>query len=247
MRYFIQLSYLGQGYHGWQRQPNALTVQEVLEEALSTLLRQRIAVVGAGRTDAGVHAREMFAHFEVDMAVDPKALGVRLNALLPQDIAVQRIRPVQAAAHARFSALERTYEYWVISEKNPFYTDFAHWVWQPLRIEAMNEAASLLLAYTDFECFAKTHSDVKTFTCQVKQAVWQQKEDRWVFTITADRFLRNMVRAIVGTLLEVGTGKYPPKALHTIIASKNRSQAGVSVPAKGLYLTQVRYPKTLFV
>lgn len=246
MRYFIQLSYKGTAYHGWQRQPNALTVQEVLEKALATLLRQRVAVVGAGRTDAGVHAREMVAHFEVDTRIDTQALVLRLNALLPKDVAVQHMVEVTAQAHARFSAVERTYEYWISSRKNPFYTDFAHLVRQPLDMAAMNRAASFLGAYTDFACFSKSNTDVKTFTCDVREAVWKKREDMWVFTITANRFLRNMVRAVVGTLLEVGLGKLKPEGLHRIIKSKNRSQAGVSVPAKGLYLTRVVYPQTLW-
>lgn len=246
MRYFIQLSYVGQAYHGWQYQPNALTVQEVLENALFTLLRQRITVVGAGRTDAGVHAREMFAHFDVDLITDLDKLVFRLNAFLPKDIAVQEIRLVQAEAHARFSALERTYEYWIIPQKDPFYTDFAYCVQHPLQMEAMNKAASFLLEHTDFECFSKSNTDVKTFTCDIRDAIWKKRGDLWVFTITANRFLRNMVRAVVGTLLEVGLGKLMPEALHTIIESKNRSRAGVSVPAKGLYLTRILYPQALF-
>lgn len=246
MRYFIQLSYKGTAYHGWQRQPNALTVQQVLEEALSTLLRQPIAVVGAGRTDAGVHAREMVAHFEVNTSVATQALVLRLNALLPKDVAIQQVVEVTPKAHARFSAVERTYEYWMVAEKNPFYTDFAHLVRQPLDMVAMNQAASLLRAHTNFACFSKSHTDVKTFTCDVREAVWQKREELWVFTITANRFLRNMVRAVVGTLLEVGLGKLKPEGIHRIIESKNRSQAGVSVPAKGLYLTRVVYPQTLW-
>ncbi len=247
MRYFIQLSYNGQAYHGWQYQPNAITVQEVLEKALSILLRAPVAVMGAGRTDAGVHAREMFAHFDVDVLIDIQALVFRLNAFLPEDIAVHAIRPVTDEAHARFSALERTYEYWITSTKNPFYTHLAHRVQRPLDFDAMNIAASLLLEHTNFACFSKSHTDVKTFICELRQAFWTKREDLWVFTISANRFLRNMVRAIVGTLLNVGLGKYPPEAMHRIVASENRSQAGVSVPAKGLYLTRVQYPKSLFV
>ena len=246
MRYFIQFSYFGKAYHGWQNQPNAITVQEVLEKALSTLLRQKIEVVGAGRTDTGVHAKEMFAHFDFDIIEDTEELVYRLNAFLPEDIAVQQICPMVPSAHARFDAVERTYEYWVVREKNPFYADAAHFVKYPLEIEAMNQAASYLLDHTDFECFSKSNTDVKTYRCDVRHAQWEEKDDRLVFTITADRFLRNMVRAIVGTLLDVGMGKMAPEEIHTIIASKNRSEAGVSVPAKGLYLTKVLYPKELF-
>ncbi|SNZ01821.1 tRNA pseudouridine(38-40) synthase TruA [Flagellimonas pacifica] len=246
MRYFIQFSYFGKAYHGWQNQPNAITVQEVLEKALSTLLRKKIDVVGAGRTDAGVHAKEMFAHFDFDTIEDSKELTFKLNAFLPEDIAVQNIQSVQVEAHARFDAEERTYEYWVVKEKNPFYADFAHFVKLPLDIDAMNKSAQFLLEHKDFECFSKSNTDVRTFNCDVKHAMWEQKEDRLVFTIAADRFLRNMVRAVVGTLLNVGTGKMQPEEINIIIESKDRGKAGVSVPAKGLYLTKVSYPKKIF-
>lgn len=246
MRYFIQFSYFGKAYHGWQNQPNAITVQEVLEKALSTLLRQKLSVVGAGRTDTGVHAKEMFAHFDFDEIGDREELVYRLNAFLPEDISVQGIFRMVPEAHARFDAVERTYEYWLVQEKNPFYFDFAHYAKHSLDLEAMNQAASLLLGHKDFECFSKSNSDVKTFLCNVKKAVWEKKEDKWVFTITADRFLRNMVRAIVGTLLDVGMGKINPEDIHAILESKDRGEAGVSVPAKGLYLTKVLYPKERF-
>ncbi len=245
MRYFIQFSYFGKAYHGWQKQPNAITVQETLESALSTLLRHPVEVVGAGRTDAGVHAKEMFAHFDVGIIDDTEDLIHRLNSLLPEDIAVQDIYPVKMDAHARFDAVERTYEYWVIQEKNPFYWDQAHFVKHPLNIDAMNKAASLLLQHTDFESFSKSNSDVKTFICDVRAAQWKRQENKWVFTISADRFLRNMVRAVVGTLLDVGMGKMQPEHINEIIASKSRGEAGVSVPAKGLYLTKVIYPKEI--
>lgn len=246
MRYFIRFSYVGKAYHGWQNQPNAITVQEVLEKALSTLLRQQIEVVGAGRTDAGVHAKEMFAHFDVLAIEDTEALVYRLNAFLPEDIAIETISKVGQDAHARFDAVERAYEYWLVPNKNPFYSDFAHCIRQPLDIEAMNKAAQFLLKHTDFECFSKSNTDVKTFVCDIRQAFWEEQDEKWVFTITADRFLRNMVRAIVGTLLDVGLGKMKPEEINAIIASKSRSKAGVSVPAKGLYLTKVLYPKTIF-
>ncbi len=246
MRYFIQFSYFGKAYHGWQNQPNAITVQEVLEKALSTLLRDKIDVVGAGRTDAGVHAKQMFCHFDFDSIDDKKDLAYRLNAFLPDDIAVQEIRTVVDGAHARFDAIERTYEYWLVREKDPFLFDYAHWVKHPLDLPAMNEAAKMLLENTDFECFSKSNTDVKTFNCDVREAYWQDCGDKWVFTITADRFLRNMVRAVVGTLLDVGLKKITSEDMHQIIASKDRSEAGVSVPAKGLYLTKVIYPKDIF-
>ncbi|NDV16263.1 tRNA pseudouridine(38-40) synthase TruA [Muricauda sp. TY007] len=246
MRYFIQFSYFGKAYHGWQNQPNAITVQEVLEKALSTLLREKVEVVGAGRTDAGVHARQMFAHFDFKPISDTDDLIYRLNAFLPDDIAVQGIHQVAIEAHARFDAVQRTYEYWLVKEKDPFLFDHAHFVKHSLDIDAMNKAAKILLEYTDFECFSKSNTDVKTFNCDVREAHWKIDCDKWVFTITADRFLRNMVRAVVGTLLDVGMGKMSPEDIHQIVASKDRGEAGVSVPAKGLYLTKVSYPKEIF-
>lgn len=246
MRYFIQFSYFGKAYHGWQNQPNAITVQEVLEKALSTLLRQKVEVVGAGRTDAGVHAKQMFCHLDVDEIQDIDDLVYRLNAFLPDDVAIQGIHPVADDAHARFDATERTYEYWLVKEKDPFLFDHAHFIKQPLDVDAMNRAAKIVLDYTDFECFSKSNTDVKTFNCDVREAFWKIDEEKWVFTITADRFLRNMVRAVVGTLLDVGMGKMPAEGIHKIIASKDRGEAGASVPAKGLYLTKVSYPKEIF-
>ena len=246
MRYFIQFSYFGKAYHGWQNQPNAITVQEVLEKALSTLLREKMEVVGAGRTDAGVHARQMFAHFDFEPISDMDDLVYRLNAFLPNDVAIQGIYPVSAKAHTRFDAVERTYEYWLVKEKDPFLFDHAHFVKHTLDLDLMNEAAKILLQYTDFECFSKSNTDVKTFNCDVWEAYWKIEGKKWVFTITADRFLRNMVRAVVGTLLDVGMGKMLPEDMRKVIASKDRGEAGVSVPAKGLYLTKVSYPKEIF-
>ena len=245
MKYFVQFSYNGKAYHGWQNQPNAITVQQVLEKAFSTLLRTDISLIGAGRTDAGVHAKQMFAHFEVDEIDKVEDLIYRLNSFLPEDIAVQEIFEVSLDAHARFDAIERKYEYWVMQGKNPFYTEAAYHVKHPLDIEKMNEAASLLIKFEDFECFSKSNTDVHTYLCDVKQAYWYQKDDLFVFTITADRFLRNMVRAIVGTLLDVGTGKTTLDDVKAIINSKDRSEAGYSVPAKGLYLTHIVYPNTI--
>lgn len=245
MRYFVQFCYFGKPYHGWQKQPNAITVQQVLDEALSTLLRQSIETVGAGRTDTGVHAKEMFAHFEIDRIEDRTELVYRLNALLPEAIAVQHIFEVSADAHARFDAIERSYEYWIVQEKNPFYTDFAHYLKHPLNIIEMNTAAAVLLAYGDFECFSKSNTDVKTFRCAITKAIWEVQGEKLVFTITADRFLRNMVRAVVGTLLEVGQEKWTVADVKRILNEKDRTQAGPSVPAKGLYLTSVLYPEKI--
>lgn len=245
MRYFVQFSYNGKAYHGWQNQPNALSVQQVLEQAFSIILRTEIALVGAGRTDAGVHAKQMFAHFEMEELKDNSDLIYKLNAFLPDDIAVEAIIAVQAEAHARFDATERTYEYWISQHKSPFYIDAAYFVKYPLNIAKMNEAAALLLLNKDFECFSKSNTDVHTYLCDIKTALWEQKGDIVVFTITANRFLRNMVRAIVGTLLDVGTGKSTVADVKSIINSKDRRKAGYSVPAKGLYLTRIIYPDTI--
>lgn len=242
MRFFIRFSYFGANYHGWQNQPNAISVQEVLEEAISTLIRQKIKLTGAGRTDAGVHAKQMIAHFDLE-EMPREDLVKRLNAFLPSAIAVQEIFEVAEDAHARFDATERTYEYWVVVDKNPFHEGSAYYVSAPLDVAAMNAAAKLLLTHTDFQCFSKSGTDVKTFDCDITKATWDRTGEILRFTITANRFLRNMVRAIVGTLLEVGVGKLDTNQILAILESKNRSKAGMSVPAKGLYLTQIKYPK----
>lgn len=247
LRYFIELSYFGKAYHGWQRQPNASSVQQTIEEALSTLLRTKIEVVGAGRTDAGVHAKQLFAHFDMEEGFDTEELTYRLNAFLPDDISIRQIFEVQNEAHARFDAKARSYEYWVVQDKNPFYRDAAYFVWEKLDFEAMNQAAKLLLEYQDFECFSKSNTDVKTFLCRIDKAVWKVESEKAVFQITADRFLRNMVRAVVGTLLEIGFKKKPVDWMKNVIESKNRGNAGVSVPAKGLYLTKVVYPDSIHI
>ncbi|MRX65043.1 tRNA pseudouridine(38-40) synthase TruA [Maribacter luteus] len=243
MRYFIVFSYFGKSYHGWQNQPNAITVQEVFEEAMSKLLREKIALVGAGRTDAGVHAKQMYAHFDFDGEVDSDVLVYRLNAFLPEDIAVSKLFPVEKNAHARFDAIERTYEYWIVQQKDPFHMHSAHYVKHPLDVNAMNQAAKLLLDHDDFECFSKSNTDVHTYLCDVKKAEWAVESDKLVFTITADRFLRNMVRAVVGTLLDVGIGKTGLGHVNEVLNGKDRSKAGASVPAKGLYLTKIIYPE----
>jgi tRNA pseudouridine38-40 synthase len=216
-----------------------------MEEIFTTLLRQKISLVAAGRTDAGVHAKKMVAHFDIEDRLDTTDAVIKLNSFLPEDIAIADIFEVPEGSHARFSALSRTYEYWVVQQKNPFYKDTAYYLRAPLDLKAMNAAADLLLDYEDFECFSKSGTDVKTFLCRISEAVWIAEDDKLVFTITADRFLRNMVRAIVGTLLEVGQGKIGSEDVKTIIKSKDRSQAGASVPAKGLYLTLVEYPKNI--
>lgn len=245
MRYFIELAYNGKNYHGWQIQPDAISVQEVLEEAVSTVLREKIKVTGAGRTDTGVHARQLFAHFDFEEIKDLEKLVFKFNSLLPKDISVKKIIPVQESAHARFDATERAYEYWITLEKDPFQYEFMHSLHRKPNVEAMNEAAAILLGYKDFQCFSKNKTGVKTYYCDVKFAQWELRGDRLVFTIRADRFLRNMVRAIVGTLLEVGYGKIEVSHLHEIIESKDRSEAKTSAPAKGLYLTKISYPYKL--
>lgn len=245
MRYFLEFSYNGKNYHGWQIQPNGITVQEMLEKALSTLLRKEIKVIGAGRTDTGVHAKQMYAHFDVDESLDVLVLQKKLNSFLPADIAVHDLFLVDDEAHTRFDAIERTYEYWITARKNPFLTDAAYYLKYDLDVEAMNDAAKLLFEFKDFQCFSKSNTDVKTYFCDVKEAYWKYDGEKLVFTVTADRFLRNMVRAIVGTLLDVGKGKISKDDVKKIIESKNRSKAGVSVPAHGLYLVKVKYPSSI--
>ncbi|SEQ87228.1 tRNA pseudouridine38-40 synthase [Hyunsoonleella jejuensis] len=245
MRYFIELSYNGSGYHGWQIQPKALTVQEVLEDALSTVLNDKISVAGAGRTDTGVHAIQMFAHFDTNMELNPNDLVYKLNSFLPFNIAIADVFKVKPDAHARFDAVRRSYLYRISLRKNVFTHRNAYYIKQPLDLEKMNAAAKILFEYKDFQCFSKTHTDVKTYYCNIMKARWFTKDNEIQFSITADRFLRNMVRAIVGTMINVGLGKIEVADLHNIIQSKSRSEAGYSVPAHGLYLTDVVYPETI--
>lgn len=245
MRYFIEVSYNGKAYHGWQNQPNALSVQEVLEKSLSTLLQEKITITGAGRTDAGVHATQLFAHFDCDKTIIEQDLIFKLNSFLPVDIAIADVFKVKVNAHARFDALSRSYLYRISTNKNPFTTDFAYFLKQDLDIVAMEKACGILLEYNDFQCFSKSNTDVKTYNCKIENANWEQVDFELHFTITADRFLRNMVRAIVGTMIEIGIGKLKVEDLHTIIKSKDRSKAGYSVPAHGLYLTKIKYPKEI--
>ena len=243
-RYFLYCSYKGTAYHGWQVQPNGISVQEVLTKALQTILRDdSLEIVGAGRTDAGVHASCMVAHFDVqsDLTDIPHFID-KLNSFLPKDIAVSKIIPVKADAHARFDAISRRYEYRVTTKKDVFNTDLVVKVNKSLNFEKMNEAAQLLKNYRDFTSFSKLHTDVKTNNCVVTHAEWTQKSDsEWTFTIEADRFLRNMVRAIVGTLFEVGSGKITIADFIGVIEAKDRNKAGSSVPAHGLYLVAVKY------
>ncbi|RZJ67587.1 MAG: tRNA pseudouridine(38-40) synthase TruA [Flavobacterium sp.] len=241
MRYFIQFAYNGTDYHGWQAQPDAKSVQETLQKALSLLLGENLEIVGAGRTDAGVHAKKMFAHFDSDVFFETPKLIHRLNSFLPNDIAVHDIIPVADDAHARFDATQRTYEYHIHTKKEVFLENLSCYYQNELDLEMMNLAARQLLLHDDFECFSKTNTDVNTFICKISHAEWTQIGDRLIFTISADRFLRNMVRAIVGTLIQVGLGKTSLSDFEAIIESKNRSRAGFSVPARGLYLIEVKY------
>ena len=245
MRYFIELSYNGKGYHGWQNQPNGITVQEVVEKALSTLLSEPVSIMGAGRTDAGVHATQMFAHFDTDVVFKAHKLIFKLNSFLPNDIAINAIFEVKPEIHARFYAASRTYLYRVSVKKNVFTFDNSLYVKHILDVDKMNEAAKILFEYKNFQCFSKTHTDVKTYNCDIMQVEWIVKDDELHFVIKANRFLRNMVRAIVGTMINIGLGKIDVEELHTIIKSKNRSEAGFSVPAYGLYLTNIEYPEDI--
>ena len=242
MRYFIEFAYNGKNYCGWQYQPHSPSVQETLNKTLSTLLHTEIDVVGAGRTDTGVHAKQMFAHFDHEEDLNTDALTLRLNSFLPKNIVVYRIIPLHPDAHARFDAISRTYEYHIHTYKDAFVNEGSWYEYHPLDIDKMNEAATMLFEFIDFKCFSKTHTDVKTFNCKITEAHWQQNGTHLVFTITADRFLRNMVRAIVGTLINVGLGKISIADFSKIIQSRDRSEAGFSVPAHGLYLTKVIYP-----
>lgn len=251
MRYFIRLSYDGKNYHGWQIQPGAITVQEVLNKALTTLLRVPTEVVGAGRTDAGVNASMMIAHFDTDVQFSDiqedknslYQLRYRLNKLLPPDIAIHDIYPVADDMHARFSATSRTYHYYITTEKSPF-EPYAYRFPQPLDFEKMNEACKVLFDYIDFTSFSKLHTDVKTNNCKIMEARWEQISPiKWQFTIKADRFLRNMVRAIVGTLIDVGRGAITIQQFREIIEKKDRCSAGTSVPGNALFLCDVTYPE----
>lgn len=241
-RYFIYMAYDGAAYHGWQSQPNASSVQQTLEQALSTVLRQDISVTGAGRTDTGVHARLMVAHFDVEAAIDTMRLADKLNRLLPADISIYKVEPVSNEMHARFSAKSRRYEYYVTTAKSPFMRQYRYRLYRQPDFALMNKAASQLLRQTDFTSFSKLHTDVKTNICHVTRAEWSQVDDvTWVFTIEADRFLRNMVRAIVGTLLDVGFGKLTLEGFQNVMQQRDRCSAGMSVPAQGLFLVDVKY------
>lgn len=246
MRYFLEIAYKGTNYHGWQNQPNAITIQECIEKALSTVLRVKISIVGAGRTDTGVHAKQMFAHFDSRNPIDNILLH-KVNSILPKDIAVYNLFKVKENSHARFDAVNRSYEYRIHFGKNPFLIEKS---WQftnkKLNVGLMNKAAEIMMNYSDFRCFSRSNTDVKTYICEITTAKWEQSKQQLIFYITANRFLRNMVRAIVGTLLDVGEEKISLKEFQQIIESKSRCNAGASAPAKGLFLTKITYPKSVF-
>lgn len=247
-RYFIYSAYNGKNYCGWQMQPNRQTVQQRLQDAMSVCLRQAVGIVGAGRTDAGVHARLMVAHFDMEeKIVNPAMLAYKLNCLLPVDIAIDKIVPVRTDAHARFDALSRTYNYYVTTRKDPFNNGFACRLRGAPDFGVMNKACGELYRYTDFTSFSKLHTDVKTNNCRITYAGWEKEGDVWKFTVTADRFLRNMVRAIVGTLLEVGRGKLTVQGFRTVIEAMDRGRAGTSAPAYALFLSNIVYPGDIFI
>lgn len=247
-RFFITLSYNGKNYCGWQIQPNAISVQETLQESLSTLLRKNISIVGAGRTDSGVHARKMVAHFDMDEnELNSDDLCMKLNRFLPNDIAIHSIKEVTVDAHARFSAISRTYSYHITRIKDPFLHELKYKVSFDPDVEMMNHLCSILKKTDDFTSFSKLHTDVKTNICKIEQAYWEKIEEDYVFTIKADRFLRNMVRSIVGTLLQAGRGRLNEEEFRDIIAAKNRSAAGESAPAHALFLEKVEYPEDIWI
>ena len=246
MRYFADIEFDGTAYSGWQIQPQSPSVQQTLEEALALFMRQKVDVTGAGRTDAGVHAAQMIAHFDLDEPQDPDWMVHKLNGILPPDIAVHRIFPVRPDAHARFDATARTYKYYVTLDKSAFHRNYSWFLPNEPDFELMNKAAGLLISTVDFTSFSKLHTDTKTNDCHVTEAQWSPMEDgRWVFTITADRFLRNMVRAIVGTLMDVGRHKLSIEGFRQIIESKDRCSAGDSAPAPGLFLYKIEYPDNI--
>lgn len=248
-RYFLQLSYIGTAYHGWQIQENAITVQQVLNEKLSIILQEKINAIGAGRTDTGVHAEYFMLHFDTEKPISDSALFIdKMNKVLPRDIALYRLFKVSREANTRFDALSRSYEYRITCKKNPFFTDLAWYYRVPLKVNLMNHAAKILYEYQDFTSFSKTGTQVKTNNCKIYDAQWFEMDNNLlIFRIKADRFLRNMIRAITGTLIDVGREKLSLTDFRKIIESKNRSNAGFSVPAHGLFLTNIEYPEGMLI
>lgn len=246
MRYFFEITYNGTHYHGWQNQANAVGVQQVVEDCMTKIFRQPIEIVGSGRTDTGVHCVQQFFHADIEKSFDQSLYIQKLNSILPRDIAIRAIHPVKDTAHARYDAYERAYEYKITRTKNPLLIGQAYYFFKPIDIKTMNTAAALLVGSHDFECFSKVKTDVNHFICDIKKAHWNEKDDLLVFSIVANRFLRGMVRAIVGTLLEVGSGKITVDDFKQILKSKDRKKAGMNVPPEGLYLASVKYPKKIF-
>jgi len=244
-RYFIQLSYKGTNFHGWQFQPNAKTIQEELETAFALIFRTKTEITGAGRTDTGVHAKFYVAHFETNIEFDLEKIVGKLNSMISKDISIFKIFEVENKAHSRFDALSRTYEYHIHFVKNPFLREFSTFIYSKLDIDKMNQASAELFNFEDFTSFSKLHTDVKTNNCKIYKAEWQTNNNGLIFTIEADRFLRNMVRAIVGTLIEIGKNKIQIEDFKNIIAQKNRNKAGMSMPAEGLFLCDIKYPQII--
>lgn len=247
MRYFFEITYCGSNYHGWQNQANAIGVQQRVEEVMTKIFREKISILGSGRTDTGVHCVQQFFHADIEKAFDTEKWIQKLNSFLPKDIAIRTIRAVKPDAHARYDAVERSYEYRITRVKDPMLVGFAFHYFRELDVPTMNRAAALLTGEHDFACFSKVKTDVNHFICDVKKAHWNQTGDLLVFTVTANRFLRGMVRAMVGTLLDVGTGKITTKDFHEIVKSKDRKKAGMNVPAEGLFLMKVKYPAGIFL
>jgi tRNA pseudouridine38-40 synthase len=246
MRFFFEIAYNGKNYAGWQSQANALGVQAVVEDVLSKVFRNKVNILGSGRTDAGVHCEQQFFHVDIEKSFDATALIQQLNSFLPKDISIQSVRQAKPDASARYNAIARTYQYRITVRKNPFLEGLAWHFFKAVDVNTMNEAAALLVGEHDFECFSKVKTDVNHFLCHVKKAEWRTEGDLMEFTITANRFLRGMVRSIVGTLLNVGMGKTSMKEFRQIIQSKDRKKAGANVPPYGLFLTRVKYPAEIF-
>ena len=242
-RYFIEFSYDGSNYHGIQKQPNSLTIQEILETNVSKYCGSDINLTLAGRTDAGVHAKQMFAHFDVEHVFDKTNLCRSLNMMIPKDICVECLSQVTEDSHARFDALNRTYKYYISSKKDPFNYKFSYFFRDKLDVDKMNESCQRLIKHKNFKCFSKSNTDVKTYDCDIQFAEWSVYENGYKFSIRANRFLRNMVRSIVGTMIEIGTQKITDKDFQIILDSKDRRKAGYSVPASGLFLTNINYKK----
>jgi tRNA pseudouridine38-40 synthase len=247
VRYFFEISYNGTNYCGWQSQLNATGVQAVVEETMTKLFRQPIAITGSGRTDAGVHCEQQYFHCDIEKEFDEAMYIQKMNSFLPKDIAIHSIKKVKAEASARYDAIERTYRYEITRVKNPFSDGRAWHFFKEINVQTMNQAAALLIGQHDFECFSKVKTDVNHFTCDMKKAVWTQNGEQLYFHVSANRFLRGMVRAIVGTLIDVGTGKISLNDFQNIIKSRDRKKAGANVPPYGLYLMEVKYPKSVFI